>query len=330
MGDPAEFHEWELEDIPTLGEWARKASAETKWLVKGIIPEKSMVILSGDAKAGKSLFLRAMFVASHFGREFLGAVPNVRPFLISEGTPEEFKQYLVNSLKVSEQEFCRLRWPIFDELFLEEHQLYAARLIEGLDHSLGRFKAKNKPNLLVFDTFMFSLDIRDINNNSEVVRALRPLRTLIEKHNVSAILVHHPTNDRENLVAGANKLRATADDIILFSEGKGTTRKLTMRGRFVGRESLEIQFDREKGSYTNSQVVDEEGNISVDASTSTGDMILSIMVGEGGVWSANRLKSIVEDRFGLSLKLPNISDHLARLVKDDKVEKVKRGRYAAI
>jgi len=69
----------QIEDLPRVEDIG---SAEIEWDVEGLVPHATVVLLTGEAGAGKSTFVSALASAVSKGQPFLGLKTSKRPVLI--------------------------------------------------------------------------------------------------------------------------------------------------------------------------------------------------------------------------------------------------------
>lgn len=147
--------------------------SEPSWLVPGIFASGNLVVLAGEAGAGKTLTSFAMAQAVATGTPFLGrdVAPKRVLYFDQENAPQDLHQYL-------KWAYIGLGSPDID-LLNQNFNLSHFQL--GDSHWMFRAKTDIeliKPDLVVFDTATPCMNIEDENDNAEAAKTINLLRML--------------------------------------------------------------------------------------------------------------------------------------------------------
>src|SRR5437773_8453604 len=142
---------------------------EPDWIVKGMIPRSTLIILAGEAGAGKSYLMYSMAYAVVTGRPFLGhATQPVKVLYFDEenGTPD-FLQY-------NQWAWAALGCPpidSFDNMLRLEH----FSLLGGWHAKMRDSVREFQPGLVIIDTATPALHLKDENDNAEASKVITEL-----------------------------------------------------------------------------------------------------------------------------------------------------------
>lgn len=146
---------------------------EPSWLVPGMFATGNLVVLAGEAGAGKSLTSYAMAQAIATGSNFLGRDITARKILYydQENAPQDLNQYL-------KWAYVGLGEPDLELLSQNFHHSHFQ-----LGDSQWVFKAKTdiellQPAFVIFDTATPCMNIEDENDNAEAAKTINYLRML--------------------------------------------------------------------------------------------------------------------------------------------------------
>jgi RecA-family ATPase len=169
------------------------------WIVDGMIPGRTVTLLSGDGGAGKSLIALDLAVAIVTGGEWLGNIPEPGPvvFLTAEDEMDEVHRRLdgiVRERAVSYSDLSQLAIVPRagrDALLAAPDQtkaLRATRLLEQLECVIRDYRAK----LIVLDTAA-DLHAGNENDRAQVRQFISLLRGIALTHEVGVVLLSHPS-----------------------------------------------------------------------------------------------------------------------------------------
>jgi hypothetical protein len=153
------------------------------WLVDGMIPRLTgYTMLNSKPKVGKSTFARSLAVAVSNGDDFLGkATAQVPVMYVSfpfEGDEEQNARELKKLGKAAPNLWISGKW---------ERSVSRDDVIQTLVHI-----AKDvKPGLIVIDTVMKMLRMKDVKDYAEVQEVLAPLYHVLEPLGSHFLFLHH-------------------------------------------------------------------------------------------------------------------------------------------
>src|ERR1043166_337926 len=144
---------------------------EPDWIVKDMIPLGTMIILAGEAGAGKSYLMYSLMYAIGAGQPFLGhqTYPTRVLYFDEENSEPDFLQYnqwawAANGASPMED---------LDALEIQHHAL----LLDWKAAMTQLVKA-HRPGLVIVDTATPAFHIQDENDNAEANRTINTLRAI--------------------------------------------------------------------------------------------------------------------------------------------------------
>ena len=182
-----------------------------RWLVQDFLPNDYMVIIAGEAGAGKSVLMYNLAYAVAGGRAFLGhptltarvlyfdeenALPDLKTYnewaYYGHGAPK--LEGLNDRLRIEHFGLGRA-WPLNMRKAIEAHH----------------------PDLIIIDTASSSFSLKDENDNAEASRVIHTLRTLKPAGASMVVLKHErePSEFRGRSIRGA-KVWLGAFDLVLY------------------------------------------------------------------------------------------------------------------
>jgi RecA-family ATPase len=177
-----------------------KTIPEREWLVEGVMPHRTVTLLSGDGGIGKSLLVLNLFAHIAARRDWLGFKTMQGPVLYvgAEDEQDEIERRIESmrqGLGVQWGEFCDLHYMslagedallgLFDRA---ENKMMPTRLFERVQdrvHNLGAIA-------LAVDTRADVFGGDEVNRN-QVRQFIGILRRLSIKENATTILLEHPS-----------------------------------------------------------------------------------------------------------------------------------------
>jgi hypothetical protein len=200
----------QVEDGPVLmraGEFLLSIGEPPPMLVDRILPDKSLVLLAGKPKAGKSLAAIDMADSVCQGKDVWGCFPTNRkgPVVylgMEDGKYEIANRLLARGMKPGDERQLHVCYRRLN-LSLPESMVHLRQMMVGID-----------PVLVVIDTAREALGIADWSNAGEVVDKVRPLRdfardvcsVLLVAHNRKAV-----AEDSGDEIAGTNAFTGAVD-----------------------------------------------------------------------------------------------------------------------
>jgi len=198
--------------------------APVEWLVPHLLTRGSLVVLAGDAGAGKSLLCYALGLALAGRVPFLGHPVSSATVLYfdQENSRPDAIQYLrwawhglkCPPLASLQQHFHFAPFQLGSRHWAER----AALLIEPL-----------QPALLIFDTATPCCDIRDENDNGEAtqtITTIRRLQALVSPPATALVLKHAKilTEHHQRTIRGAKAWLGAADSVMFLIRPAGRPR----------------------------------------------------------------------------------------------------------
>jgi hypothetical protein len=252
QGEKESWGEKEENNSPMVGKpilWARitASSEKTEWIWENYLAKRRVTLFSALPKAGKSTFLRSLFLAINREEEFVGQ-------------PTKKCNILVLS-EESDEEWADSREGVEDE---DLGKTYVwIRPTRSIPNSKGWEKnideislacKELKIDLVVLDTITTFWSVEDENDASKVKRALVPLFKLTEDDGVALMLVHHfrKSGGNEGTAARGSGALAGYVDVLMelrrHEDGMPNQRKIKTSGRGVQETELVIEL-MDDGTY---------------------------------------------------------------------------------
>lgn len=207
-----------------LSELLEESKHPPEWLVEGMVPFPSFLLMVGRPKTYKSLLAQEMAIAVATGTPVMGSLQVLKPrtvlYVQEESTRHDFGRRLKRILA------GRASDPVSDEETLHAISNTGLRLenqqhIEALAAEVERVGA----SLVIFDSLR-ELHDGDENDSTEIMKSLRPLKELRDRSNVTVLVVHHAgkyseSDDAGNAPRGSTAIGATVDGLIKVRNRKG-------------------------------------------------------------------------------------------------------------
>jgi hypothetical protein len=193
-----------------------------KWLVEGIIKEKDSVILVGNEKSGKSLFIFQLICSLTSGQPFIDTYAVTKPTKVAyfqlEGELEDSQDRMIRLSHTLE-----LHPDLFHIYFYGPLELQSEERMEAVRETIIK---NGKPDILIIDPVYFAFS-GSLNNDDIVRNFIGNIRKLKEQLDCAVILVHHTHKQRwatdgfqidegDDAIFGSKFLKAWADHILLF------------------------------------------------------------------------------------------------------------------
>jgi hypothetical protein len=196
------------------------------WMVENIIREKDSVILVGNEKSGKSLFIFQLMAALTSGQAFLDHYKIEKNYKVVyiqlEGELNDSQDRMKRMIKTQElhpENFLLMFFPP-----LEMHgNTYRIKLQETIQTKWGKDK---KPDLVIFDPLYFCFT-GSLSDDELVRKFIGNLRSFKEVLDCAIILVHHTHKQKwtsdgfmidegDEALFGSKFFKAWADHILMF------------------------------------------------------------------------------------------------------------------
>ena len=213
-------------------------------LIEGLLPDRSLFLLSGKPKAGKSFLALDMAYAVREGKDVFGTHRVNRPGPVVYLAMEDGEYEIANRLiarrvrkegRAAGIEICARRFCL-----AEPERLAALRAyLEAL-----------QPSLLIVDTAAEALGIRDWLNRSEITEKVGVLRDLARQICAVLLVSHNRKSEGEagDEIAGSNAFTGAVDGWISAYKAESLAngnRRLYLRteGRGGVRGELAVEMD---------------------------------------------------------------------------------------
>ncbi len=192
-----------------------------EWLVDGLLSVGGVSIIAGDPKAGKSTLIRQLARCISRGERFLDR--KVKTGLVLYTALEEQRALLKDQFKA-------LGVTGEDNIRIHVGSPLSRAILETLEDEL----MDNQVKLLVIDTFLLGLRIKEPNSYAEVNEALTPFRDLARDSGTHIMFVHHTNKSGmgSNAISGSKAIHG-AVDCAMIMQSMGKKRLFTTNGRGV-------------------------------------------------------------------------------------------------
>lgn len=214
--------------------WAKIKEEGNKkdWLWEGYVAKKHSTLLSALWKAGKTTFLRCLFLAMAHEEEFAGQPTKKSKILViseeAEGEWVDSREEVENLGDIKNV----MVWsrPLRVKPNLKQ---WVDLIIKAKEYSI-----KEGVDLVVIDTLTTFWPIDNENDSAQVIKALVPLYFLTQDASVAVVLVHHfrkGGGEQAQASRGSGALPSFVDNIIEFTRsdsGFPNQRTLKTYGRF--------------------------------------------------------------------------------------------------
>jgi hypothetical protein len=212
-----------------------------EWLVPGVVPFASLVLLIGTAKkAGKSTFAWGLLAAAHHGSMFLGhCVPKTRALVLAEDGDHDLADRL-----------ARFRLDGAVPCIVPRSALRGPPDLAALTREAVRRAKEQSARILLVDTFGFwaDLEAQEENDAACVVQKLRPLQAAADA-GLAVVLVHHPSKrtDVEGgmLARGSSAFAGTVEATLELRrqpDSPENRRLVHMESRFAGVKDFLVEL----------------------------------------------------------------------------------------
>ena len=154
------------------------------WIVAGLIERGTVVVLSGDTGAAKSIVTSSLLPAALNDEDWIGRRTNAaRVLVLDEENPDRLVTSRLKALGVENEHRDRLRYYSRSGLAVGDGGASDAWLRAELEEF--------SPDLLIIDTLMAACAVEDTNSNAEAVRVMKALRALAAEYGCAVLLLHH-------------------------------------------------------------------------------------------------------------------------------------------
>ena len=207
--------------------------SEPDWLIPEMMLQGTLVLLAGEAGAGKSLLSYTIALALASGRPALSSI-------VPEGEPKTILYFDDENSEGDRNKYLTRAWHGLvdnhgqkpDEGLLYEH-FYPVHFRLGESNWFdvaARFVEHFQPQAMFFDTAAACFDIEDENDNSQATKAVKQIRALmrIPEVTATAIVLKHAnvvSDKGRRTIRGAKAWKSMADQTIFQVKVPGRPRK---------------------------------------------------------------------------------------------------------
>jgi RecA-family ATPase len=203
-----------------------RRTIEPDWVVHNMLPRGTMVILAGQAGAGKSTLCYALAYAVAMGVPFLDHATTATKVLYfdEENGEPDFLQY-------NQWAWAGLGCPD-PELLDQRLRLEHFSLVAGWKETMAKAIKEHKPGLVIIDTATPAFHIKDENDNSEATRTMQVLRHLrLLGDNTTFLVLKHEKHQDDHLsqstrtIRGAKAWLGSFDQVLYHVIAPGAKRR---------------------------------------------------------------------------------------------------------
>ncbi|MCF8014065.1 AAA family ATPase, partial [Candidatus Woesearchaeota archaeon] len=204
-----------LNNTITLAGLLSKDIEKPIWNIEGILPEKGIGIIGGDVGCGKSLISINIADCISTGKPLFGKFKTVKGkvLIIDKENAETWIQQRCLKIVKKCEGLDDVRFVIEKDVKLDNFSPWFQRL----DALISEFN----PDVIIIDSAVRFID-GDENSSKDIRKIYEFIRPLINKHNVSWILLHHLRkgygNKSVNDLRGSGDFGAFVDVIIMVSK----------------------------------------------------------------------------------------------------------------
>jgi RecA-family ATPase len=200
---------------------------EPKWIVKDMLPRGTMIVLAGEAGAGKSYLMYNLAYAVAAGKSFLGhpTTPTRILYFDEENAEPDFLQY-------NQWAWAAMGCPPLVDQVDPWLQVEHYALLTAWKEPMARLVKEFKPGLVIIDTATPALHIQDENDNSEASRAIQTLRQIREvagDPDLTFIILKHERQRDEaghrRTIRGAKVWLGAVDQVLYHVIAPGAKRR---------------------------------------------------------------------------------------------------------
>ena len=212
-------------NLPRISE----LKAEMTWLVDGLIPEKSVVMLSGESGCGKSTIALVLADAVAHGEPFLSRHADQRHVLIldRENSAATCTDRL-KRLNIEENNFLHIwgRW-LGDAPGPVAEGAQREKVGDDLNKELAIFAAEVQP-LIIFDSFI-AFNPGNEQDATETRRFMKNFGKLAESGATILFIHHSGKGENTKEYRGSSDIKANLDVGLLLTQKQPLLRALELR-----------------------------------------------------------------------------------------------------
>ena len=209
-------------------------------LIKGILPQRGTVLLSGQSQAGKTFIATDMAVAVASGQEFFGKPVKRRGGVViiaAEGMGGLQNRLIAAKVSRGLSKALPILWPHTIGNLLNERDLQA--MLDKLTQAHLYFQQKfGVPLVLtIIDTITKACGMKDENANAEIVKVCKEVLDRIDAHTKAlTAAVHHMGKDQEAGPRGGSAWTGNVDNVLAtLAEREPNTGQCGNRSLFLSK-----------------------------------------------------------------------------------------------
>lgn len=217
--------------LTPIQELLNEPAEEITWLWDQRLTACGTSLLVSKPKTGKTTLARGLGVAIATGQSFLGWPTNKGPvfYIAAEENREQFKKSLSSLNSEGLTDLYIHTGPVPPDVIAE----------------IDAYAEKIKPSLIIVDTLIRVLSVKDTNDYAEVSKAMTPLQEIAVKNKCHVLLIHHAgkiDRDHGDSVLGSTALSASVDTLIFLDrkENKNQIRTIQRYGEWLEPHLLEF------------------------------------------------------------------------------------------
>jgi AAA domain len=154
------------------------------WIVVRGVERGTVVMLSGDTGAAKSIVASSLLYAALSDEDWLGLPTHIdRVTVVDEENPERLIRARLQALGVDNRLRERFRYFSRAGVSIGDE--------DRTDEWLREHIEEYQPDLLIVDTLMAACSVEDSNSNDNAVRMMKCLRALANEYGVGVLVLHH-------------------------------------------------------------------------------------------------------------------------------------------
>jgi hypothetical protein len=225
----------QLEDIPDI---LTMKIPPIEYLVDGMIPRKSITLLTGSDNAAKTFLMQSMSVAVAVGGQFLGRICQRSPVLYLDYENPDF---------VVQERFRKIAGGPIDGLYVwgtwneDQPPLIANETLLTV--------AKESQPLIIIDPFRYAHGSEE-NDSTEMMTVMQMLRCCAAAGG-AVVILHHPAKTDGSTGRGSSAIKGAVDIAFLqeLSDESGLITLRSTKNRFGAPIVMTIRPDFEAGKF---------------------------------------------------------------------------------
>jgi hypothetical protein len=212
-----------------------KPVQDPRWVVRGVLPRGSLVILAGEAGAGKTSLCYHLAMCVAAGLPFLNTYPTEPTqvlYIDEENGPKDSERY----------------WSrVWRGLGMPDHARFVDRLVfehfslndSNWAETLKKLALEVRPGVIFIDTATPALHVVEENDNAEAsrkIQLLRVVQALADNETTAVILKHEKVRDdvtHRRTIRGAKTWLGQVDIVMYHTLGRGGRDKNGLRNTFL-------------------------------------------------------------------------------------------------